>query len=70
MSYGREMTWIACMVASADIDKYGKETVRDMIEKTSCDTVIDFFDAYQKTFGIDMSEQFGYCDEIEQEMEE
>lgn len=65
----KEMTWIACMVASAYIDTYVKETVRDLIENTSCDTVIDFFEAYQKTFGIDMSEQLGYCNEIEQEME-
>ncbi len=70
MSYGREMTWIACMVAGADIDKYGKETVRDMIECTSCDTVVDFFEAYQRTFGVGMSEQIGYCNEIEQEEEE
>ena len=70
MSYGREMTWIACMVAGGDIDKYGKQTVRDMIESTSCDTVVDFFEAYQRTFDISMSEQLDYCWEIEQEMEE
>ena len=60
----KEMTWIACMVASADIDKYGKETVRDMIETSSLDTVVSFFDAYQKTFGIDMSEQLDFVLEI------
>lgn len=69
MSYGREMTWIACMVAGGDIDKYGKQTVRDMIECTSCDTVVDFFEAYQRTFGVGMSKQIGYCNEIEQEEE-
>ena len=63
MSY-RDMTWIACFVASEHLNKYGKETVRDMIEKTSYDSVWDFFDAYQRTFDIDMREQFGYCDEI------
>tara|TARA_R110000851_G_scaffold108116_3_gene228971 strand:+ start:4056 stop:4265 length:210 start_codon:yes stop_codon:yes gene_type:complete len=63
MSY-RDMIWIACMVASADIDRYGKETVRDMIETSSSNTVIDFFDAYQKTFGIDMSEQLDFVLEI------
>ena len=64
------MTWIACMVAGGDIDKYGKQTVRDMIESTSFDTVFDFFEAYQRTFDISMSEQLDYCWEIEQEMEE
>ena len=59
MSYGKEMAWIACFVASEHLNKYGKETVRDMIEKTSCDTVIDFFE---------MSEQIDYCNEIEEEM--
>tara|TARA_R110000850_G_scaffold202076_1_gene328123 strand:- start:648 stop:824 length:177 start_codon:yes stop_codon:yes gene_type:complete len=52
------------MVASADIDRYGKETVRDMIETSSSNTVIDFFDAYQRTFGIDMSEQLDFVLEI------
>jgi hypothetical protein len=64
----REMTWIACFVASEHLNEYGKETVRDMIEKTSCDTVIDFFEIYQRTFWVDMSEQLGYCNEIEEEM--
>ena len=70
MSSFTDMMWIACFVAPENLNKYSKETVRDMIERTSCDTVIDFFDAYQRTFDIDMNEQFGYCDEIEQEMEE
>ena len=64
----REMTWIACMVAGGDIDKYGKQTVRDMIESTSFYTVVDFFEAYQRTFDISMSEQIDYCNEIEEEM--
>jgi len=66
----REMTWIACMVAGGDIDKYGKQTVRDMIESTSYDSVWDFFTAYQRTFDISMSEQLDYLEEINDEMEE
>jgi len=66
----REMTWIACFVASEHLNKYRKQTVRDMIESTSCDTVVDFFEAYQRTFDISMSEQIDYCNEIEEEMEE
>ena len=68
MSYGREMTWIACFVASHNLNCYGKETVRELIEGASCETVIDFFERYQIIFGVDMKEQLDYCIEIEKEM--
>ncbi len=69
MSYSREMTWIACMVAG-DVTKYNKKEVRHMIEETSCDTVFDFFDAYRRTFDANVKKQLDYCLEIDEEMEE
>lgn len=65
----REMTWIACMVADGNIDKYNKEDVRHMLEKTSYDSVWDFFTTYNLIFGINVNNQLNYLEEIYEEME-
>lgn len=67
-SYVEDMMWIACFVAPENLNEYNKETIRDMIERTSCDTVYDFFETYQRIFQIDMREQLVYCIDVEQEM--
>ena len=67
-NYVEDMMWIACFVAPENLNKYSKETVRDMIERTSSETVYDFFETYQRIFHIDMREQLGYVIDVEQEM--
>ena len=61
-----DMTWIACMVA-VDVTKYSKEDVRHMLERTSYDSVREFFTSYSLIFGTNVANQLNYLYELGEE---
>jgi len=60
MSGYYSMREIALMVAN-DVWEYDRDSVEHMCELSSCQVVIDFFEAHQDKFGSDCSMQIKFA---------
>ena len=67
MSY-HEAIRLATFIAPSGIDEYTRSTVESLCEDVGCETARDFFEAYERRFGIGMRKQIAYA--VDWEMQE
>lgn len=65
MSY-RNMTRLACFIAPPKMDEWEKSDIENMVESCGSETTYDFLNAYQKRFGIDLSQQIIWVLDMEE----
>ena len=57
----RQMKNLACYVATNLCD-WGKQDIEDMLEQVGCvETVVDFLQAYEEQFGVDMQDKIEWA---------
>ncbi len=70
MNYER-MTRVALYVAQGGMEDWPKSSVEDMAEQCGAEASYDFYQALQRRYGVDCSQQLDWLDEIYmQEQEE
>ena len=70
MNYER-MTRVALYVAQAGMEDWPKSSVENMADQCGAEASYDFFQALQRRYGVDCSQQLEWLDEIYmQEQEE
>ena len=60
MSY-HEAIRLATFIAPSGIDEYTRSTVESLCEDVGCETARDFFEAYERRFGIGMKKPLEYA---------
>ena len=57
----RQMKELACYVATNLYD-WDKQDIEDMVEQVGCvETVVDFLQAYEEQFGVDMQDKIEWA---------
>ena len=69
MSEYRNMTRLACFVASQHVAEYDRDTVEIMVEEVGWEAADDFYEMIGWKFGADVKKIRGWIDEMAQEDE-
>ncbi len=69
MSEYRNMTRLACFVASQHVAEYDRDTVESLVETVGWEAADDFYEMLGRIFGVDVDEIRKWIYEMAQEDE-